>query len=223
MVSQIKGFIPDSLLTYVKSQAARRPVALAPFALSKGEKTKRRILDGAFALFIRVHAEAFTLRNLAGELGMRIGNLTYHYPSKSDLLEAMVRDRLATYADEILTLLETEEPSPQAALEGLIGYLVRDLREPGIAFFPQLWALALTDPRAAELMEDIHEQERQIIASLIKACKPDWQPMACDALALHVVAAIEGLTIFVGRNRKTDGIYAAPEHELLRVLRTALG
>jgi AcrR family transcriptional regulator len=222
MVSHIKGFIPDCVLLHVRSQATRRPVPLAPFALSKGERTKRRILDGAFSLFIGVHAEAFTLRNLAGALGMRIGNLTYHYQSKSELLEAMVLDRLATYADEILTLLESEEPSPMAALEGLIAYLVRDLREPGIAFFPQLWALALTDPRAAELMEEIHEQERQVIASLIQACKPDWQPMACDALALHLVAAIEGLTIFVGRNHKSQGIYAAPEQELLRVLRTAL-
>jgi AcrR family transcriptional regulator len=162
------------------------------------------------------------LRNLADRLDMRVGNLTYHYNSKADLLQAMMGVHQANYAEGILALLQITGSSPRDALEKVVTYLVQDLRGPEIAFFVQLWTLALHDDFAAEQVDRLHELERLVIASLIHSTRPDWEPYACGALALNVTATIEGLTIFIGRNRKSEGIFAAPEQEIIRILRQLL-
>lgn len=222
MDKKIENIVPEEIVTLLSERIANRPLGGAGKRLARGEQTKRRIIDAAFELFVSRSAEDFTMRNLAAELDMRVGNLTYHYNTKSELLESLVRDRLAAYAQDILNLLQVTVTSPLDALEKTVTYLVQDLRQPEIGFFPQLWARALHDPQAAELMEEIHEVERQLIAGLISATRPDWEKSACDGLSLHITASIEGLTIFIGQNRKSQGIYKAPEEEIIRVLRKVL-
>ncbi|PRY19517.1 TetR family transcriptional regulator [Aliiruegeria haliotis] len=180
-----------------------------------GARTERRILDAAYTLFVTAPADEFTMRNLARVLDIRMGNLTYHYKTKSDLVEALVRDRMATYSGDILDLLQITGTSPQDALNKTIAYLVRDLHNPEIAFFPQLWARALHDPVAEGMMDEIHEIERQFIAGLVRATRPDWGRHRCDALAWHITASIEWLTIFIGQNRRSGGIDVAPEEEIV--------
>lgn len=220
--SRIATFVPDRTTKLLQDLVAQRPVALSGPWESKGIKTKRRILDGAFALFISVPIETFTMRKLASEVGIKLGNLTFHYASKSDLVENMVRDRMADYAEQILSLLQISEGSAQDALERTIVLLVQDLRRPEIAFFPQLWAMSLHNPNVAMWTEEIHEMERQLIKGLIGATRADWDQDACEALALHITASIEGLTLFIGRDRRNAGIYRAPEQEIIRILRNIL-
>jgi AcrR family transcriptional regulator len=220
--SKIKTFVPDGTTRLLQDLVAQRPIAPAGPRLSKGEKAKRKILDAAFDLFISVRMEDFTLRKLAAEVGIELGNLTYHFASKSDLVENMVRDRMAAYAQEILSLLQVLEGSPRDALEKTIVLLVQDLRQQEIAFFPKLWALSLHDPKVAMWTAEIHETERQLIAGLIHATRPDWDQHACEALALHVTASIEGLTLFIGQDRRKTGIYKAPEQEIIGILRKIL-
>ena len=222
MDKKIKSYIPERVTDLLQDLVADRPVGKDIQRLSSGDRTKRRILDAAFELFIGAPSEDYTMRNLAGGLGMRVGNLTYHYKTKSELLDSLVRDQLANYADDILSCLHLNESTPQDALERVVTLLVQDLRRPEIAFFPKLWALSLNDPAAARLMDTIHELERQVISGLIGASRPDWSQEDCESLALHVTAAIEGLTLFIGRNKKSDGIYAAPEQEIARVMRVSL-
>ncbi|MHA3980110.1 TetR/AcrR family transcriptional regulator [Halovulum sp. GXIMD14794] len=222
MDKKIVHYIPGSVVDLLQELVSQRPVAKGVEGLPNGDRTKRRILDGALSLFINARAEDFTMRNLANSLDMRVGNLTYHYRTKHDLLDSLVRDRLADYANEILICLQLDEATPQDALDRVVILLVQDLRRPEIAFFPQLWALSLHDATAARLMDSLHEAERQVISGLIGASKPHWPQTDCDALALHVTAAIEGLTLFIGQSKKSQGIYAAPEDEILRVLRRAM-
>ncbi len=220
--SKIKTFVPDGTTKLLQDLVEQRPVVVSGPWSSKGEKTKRKIIDAAFDLFISVRMEDFTMRKLAAKTGIELGNLTYHFGSKSDLVENMVRDRMATYAQEILSLLQVSEGSPRDALEKTIILLVQDLRQQEIAFFPKLWALSLHDPKVATWTAEIHEMERQLISGLIRATRPDWDHNACEALALHITASIEGLTLFIGQDRRNTGIYRAPEQEIIGILRKIL-
>jgi len=222
MESKIENYVADELIALLQGLVSERPVPSHENMGSHGEQTKRRILDAAIALLATAPLAEFSLRNVADRLDIRVGNLTYHYKTKADLLQDMMRVHLANYAEAILELLRITGASPRDALEKVVTYLVQDLRAPEIAFFVQLWTLALYDDFAAEQVDRLHELERLVIASLIQATRPDWEQHACDALALNVTATIEGLTIFIGRNRKSEGIFAAPEQEIIRILRQVL-
>lgn len=54
---------------------------------------KAEILEVAGRLFETSGGRAFSMRSIAAELGISVGNLTYHFPQKKDLLEAIMRDR----------------------------------------------------------------------------------------------------------------------------------
>lgn len=54
---------------------------------------KAEILAAAEHLLEESGGQAFSMRSLAAALGISVGNLTYHFPQKKDLLEAVMRSR----------------------------------------------------------------------------------------------------------------------------------
>jgi AcrR family transcriptional regulator len=215
-------FIPAKVMAILDDLVAHRPVPTATDAQSTGDRTKRRVLDAAFALIASEKIGDFTMRNLAASLDMQVGNLTYHFPAKAGLIECLVRDQLASYAQGTLEILKTLQPDARVALYSFITFLVNDLRKDDIAFFPQLWAISLHDPQVSALMDELYALECQVFAAMIGAVRPAWPRANCASLALHIVAAIEGLTLFIGRNKANDGIFSAPETEIIQLLDLAL-
>jgi len=53
---------------------------------------KREILDAAGRLFEESGYNAVSMRSIADALGISVGNLTYHYKRKEDLMEAVMQD-----------------------------------------------------------------------------------------------------------------------------------
>ena len=80
---------------------AGRPVPVAAHAARKSDRTRRLILDCANQLLISEGAHGFTLRAVADKAGLSQGNLTYHFASKRQLLEAMIDDRILDRPDQI--------------------------------------------------------------------------------------------------------------------------
>lgn len=60
-------------------------------------KVKDKILESAKRLFIEKGYDAISLRAIAEEAGTTIGNLTYHYPQKEDLIAALQKDSQANF------------------------------------------------------------------------------------------------------------------------------
>lgn len=60
--------------------------------MSKGERTKQRILDAALGLFREHGYEATTMRMVAETAGVSVGNAYYYFASKDMLLQAFYRE-----------------------------------------------------------------------------------------------------------------------------------
>ncbi len=78
-------------------------------------KLKDRILRSAWTLFEERGYEKVSLRAIAEHAGTTIGNLTYHYPQKEDLLVAM---QLSNQG-ETLTQFGTMADTPEGVLREL--------------------------------------------------------------------------------------------------------
>lgn len=57
-------------------------------APSRGEQTRQRIVDTALRLFLSQGYEATTMRVIATEAGVSVGNAYYYFPSKQHLVQA---------------------------------------------------------------------------------------------------------------------------------------
>src|SRR5678816_1519794 len=89
----------------------RRPAA-KPAPTNGG--TRDGILAAAREVLVRQGYKQLTTRRVAELAGMTVGNLTYHFPSKRELLRALIQRLVAEYSagiERFLSLIHISEPT----------------------------------------------------------------------------------------------------------------
>lgn len=70
--------------------------------------TKERILESALMLFNRDGISNISMRRIAKEAGIQIGNLTYYFPSRDSLIEALLNKLLHDLENRIEKVKERD-------------------------------------------------------------------------------------------------------------------
>lgn len=83
------------------------------------------ILDAARAEFAERGYAASTIRTIAQRAGLSLSAMYYYYPSKQDLLVALLTDGLTAYADACEQALSLAGDDPAEQLEALVDATVR--------------------------------------------------------------------------------------------------
>ena len=89
-----------------------------------GSETRRRLLDGAIALFGTRGFAGTSLDAVAAEAGVRKQTLLYYFPTKEALLDACVVETSERVAEELTTALTGAEPG-LAKAEAVVRTLFR--------------------------------------------------------------------------------------------------
>lgn len=204
-----------NLIAVLEGYVASRPVPTLDAARRKSDIARRRIIDATMGEIIRDGIAGLSLRKIAAAVDVSLGNLTYHFPTKATLIEALLDDRIAEYARLFSALLKETGPDPRDQLAAIVRALVEDLRKAEIAFFPQLWAHAAVDETTWQQMHKLYDVERAVFVELIKAAVPEMPTDLVQRAALGLQAKIEGLTLFIGMGRRNEGIFADPAAAIL--------
>ena len=174
-------------------------------AYEKGHARIESILDAAAEVLISAGYKKLTLRQIAVQAGITVGNLTYYYRTKEALLKDLLDKILFDYLDEMSRIVEASGESPADRFIAIIEYLIEDLHTHRTTrLFPELWALANHNAHAAELMESMYAQERKALCELIQAVNPGLKQQKTAGLALFISCSIEGMTMFVGAGKKHE-------------------
>ncbi len=80
--------------------------------MSPASSTKQRILGIARDLFARQGYTGTSIADIARELGTTTAALYYHFPSKADILRALLADPMAAYT-RLLDGLRDHQPPPR--------------------------------------------------------------------------------------------------------------
>ena len=171
-------------------------------ASEKGQQTILKILSAARDVFIENGYGAFNLKRVSERCGLARGNVTYYFPNRDALLEALLRAVISGYTWDFDHIMADTEATPDEKFVAIVRLIVEDLgtRETSI-FFPELWALANRSDYAAMEMERLYADARRYMVDLIAEINPNLGPDARQAVALFVSAALEGQTPFVGHGR----------------------
>ena len=73
------------------------------------QKTRYEIIHNAYALFMQKGFFNVSMREIAGTLGISVGNLTYHFKSKEELAEAALLERNRLYPHNLPTPMSIAE------------------------------------------------------------------------------------------------------------------
>jgi len=192
---------------------------------ARGQAAVASILSAARDVLIDEGYPRLTMRNVADRAKMTVGNLSYYYANKEDLLHDLLEAVIQGYVEDFDRIAGDTAHSPEERLEEMIRFVVGDLAtKETTGFFPALWALASHDDFAAGEMSSIYEVERNAFARVIAEMRPDLQKKDRDLLALFISASIEGHTMFVGYRREKasagPAIANVAAYSLLSLVRT---
>ena len=189
---------------------------------TKGELTRKKILEAARELFNTKGFTQSTISDLVEATGMKKGSLYFHFSGK----EAIAREVLSEASDEFMEFLSMalggDNPGRsidtffRCALDkhlatGFVG---------GCIFGNTALEMSDSDPEFAGIIERVFDEWIARVASIVTEAQKAGQirtDIPGEALAKHIIATIEG-GIMMSRLKKDE----KPMRECLDTLRTTL-
>jgi len=142
---------------------------------TKGERTRRRLLDVAASEVARRGLAGASLSAIAREVGIKPGSIYFHFGSKEALIEAMLEDGIRASLHRLAAALD-DTPAPggaegrlRAAVRAHLGALA-DLRDYAVVVLaPQFAEDREALPTFRALRHDYLEHWRRIVADAQRA------------------------------------------------------
>jgi AcrR family transcriptional regulator len=130
---------------------------------------------------------------------MKLGNLTYHFPSREDLIQALLEAVISAYEIEFERIVHKPGVPPEARLADVCALILEDIRSKKTTrVFPELWALSNHDPFVLERVQELYARARAPIVRIVAEMRPDLPAEEREAIALFISASMEGQTVFAG-------------------------
>ena len=110
----------------------------------RGKLTQAQILEKAEELLVSEGFHAMSMRKVADACGISTGNLTYHFASKNELIDAIISSVFEKYGASTDPYTPTDQTaSNHMNLRERISWVMWDSsQKETIALFTELWALA---------------------------------------------------------------------------------
>ncbi len=169
--------------------AESRPAART----TKGAQRRDELLDVAEALLIESGHGELTMRAVAAAAQVRLGHLQYYFPSRGELIIAVLNRTL----DRTLRRLTPLLSSPDQAASDLVRALLAEHDDPQLVrIYAEVWALAARDELIAEVVRDFYAIYQDRVAEVIRARNPEVSPEISRANARIFAMLIEGASLF---------------------------
>ncbi|WP_254604893.1 TetR/AcrR family transcriptional regulator [Sphingomonas bacterium] len=185
-----------------QDEVAVMRIRARPGAYACGTETIEQILRAALNVLVEEGSQAFTLRRIAAECGMKVGNLSYYFPRKEDLVQELLEAVLLGYSDLAADMLGDTLNDPEQRLSQAIAFTLDDVRSKQTTnLFPELWALANHNEKVGQLVQEFYARSQRGLANLVKGVNASLSDDECRTVALFISATIEGTTIFAGHSK----------------------
>ena len=175
---------------------------------SKGEERREAIETAARRMLLDDGYAGVSLRKIATQLGISVGNLQYYFSTKDDLVEAVIIRETQKPIDmlgDIAWSSDNATTSIREAVESLMQYYASEAGR----FYAIMESLALHDTRYAKLKSDGYAYVLGQIEQLVGLMAPRLDVGRRAGLARVLVALIDGASLqvqFARGDAHGDGI-----------------
>ncbi|MCJ2178689.1 TetR/AcrR family transcriptional regulator [Novosphingobium album (ex Hu et al. 2023)] len=181
-----------------------------PGIYSRGTETVDAILKAAHDVLIEEGAEAFTVRRIATECGLRVGNVSYHFPKKEMLVQVLLDDIMENYNTKLDVNVRQPDLSDEERLRLVIVICLDDICSKRTThLFTELWALANHNDFIAERVRGFYAKVHDVIGEYVQRINPALSPDEVHTLSLFISASMEGTTPFLGYKKPWNDKMAA--------------
>ncbi len=171
---------------------------MTPQRTAQGTARRDALVAAARRVLVDDGLEAFVLRRIADAAGMRLGNLQYYFPTRDDLLEAVVRAELEHDLAALHVAGGDAAADPERRLAGAIAVLLAGWQAGGGGVYAPVALLALHDERHATLRREIYRRFYAELAVVVRAVDPSATAQEARARAVLVTALVDGAALQLG-------------------------
>ena len=165
----------------------------APRRSAKSREPVEVILRAAHELLAFEGYPSFTIRNIAKQAGISVGNVQYYFQSKNALLQELLLFVTERYNREYRRVFSKTADTPKVRFCAFIDFLLSDMTDPlRRGFFFQVWALAPSDNFVEECMEQSFSRYRAAVSELISELRPSLSRAELDKRASAIQSLVEG-------------------------------
>ncbi|WP_431969377.1 TetR/AcrR family transcriptional regulator [Nocardia sp. bgisy134] len=164
-------------------------------ATTKGEQRRADLLDIAERILVDSGYGELTMRAVAAKAEVRLGHLQYYFPTRTDLVGAVLRRTLESSLRRLEPLLA--RPVAEQSAEDLVRTLLAEHDDPRLTrIYTELWALAGRDETVASEIQKFYSSYQSHVIEVIVARNPDLAPEICRARARVFAIIVEGAALF---------------------------
>ena len=156
----------------------------------------------------------FTLRNLCSGLNLSMGNLTYYFKTKHNIIHALIEETIQNYEKDILETISQAGDNPKQQFLAHINYLLEDIKKPITrGFFFQIYGMSTHDPYVDKCKKEFYQYALNTLSRLITGLNPTLNDKAVNYKALHILALVEGMMVVLGPHKNIASTIHGFENE----------
>ncbi len=204
----------SAIHAHLDNLKSQRPTV--QIAADKSERTCRtvaKIIGSAREVFTADGHAGLSLRKVAERAGIAVGNLTYHFPSKSALLDAVLREALADFVEAHLEQFEQDQDAPLDILLNVVEFYVRNARSEH-QFFYQIWGYAGSNEEAKNTVRNLYLPIGRFVYYLVRAANPKLTDIEIRQATLQIFSLEEGYKLFIGMGPGDAAAIATAEEDI---------
>lgn len=195
-----------------RAKAGRNGRAPSRKRYATGEASRANILKMAERVLIRDGYHDFTMRRVAEECRLSVGNLTYYFPNKSLLIEAVMEKVFDRYQRHYTELLARNNHDSDDPVADLVTWLLRDAVTDATAkLFLELWVMAKHERAASKALTRFYDKGVSDVAQALADMFPDHSERELERLAYFILTLSEGSTAVFARS----GDRSVPHEEII--------
>lgn len=169
---------------------------------TKGELRREALLEAAEHVLVTSGNANATMRNFAAASNVRIGHLQHYFPTRSDLMQALldrVLQRSLTWMRES-TGVDLERDSHARITREESGQIASSLMQQQndpttVRLYVEIWAMAASDDAIAAVLRDFYSHYAEYVQLIVKRAQPEMETATQQARANSLVALFEGAAL----------------------------
>ena len=164
-----------------------------------GAQTRHSILEHTAGVLVKSGRRGLTMRAVAESAGISPGNLTYHFASKQDLIEALIEHLLVEYVSSLKRILQASKTRSSGDVRRLVEWHIRDSasRETS-ALFREIWVLVMPYPVAARALSAAYREWMQQLRKYFGECCPECPEHKIEKAVVIMATITEGAAVLFG-------------------------
>ena len=140
--------------------------------------------------------DQFVMRRIADRADMKLGNLQYYFPTRDDLLEAIVRSE---FVQDLAAINAVEQSDPNDRLSGIVDALTNRWFERNGSVYLPIAVLALHEPRFDGIISEIYAEFYTLMSDIVMAIDPSATPATAQRRAFLMTSLLDGASLQPGR------------------------